>query len=225
MRTIVAIGGAVIKTAWPEIKEAASRGMIDVLIHNGGSIFHDFQMATEEKFHNPMGAYYSLDTMLENPELAKPTAKLVWEWLRRGSCPEGTLTKIMTIQAIPPLMFTAPGCDFWHLFRSDGDWELLARFIKQNLAILIGFMRNDFHYICMGSAVIHPEIFKTSLALAKPKNFRADVVDFLPHQYRPETRVARYGEYFTMPHKDFLNGWMTGMFDEIFKEKGKHANR
>jgi hypothetical protein len=66
----------------------------------------------------------------------------------------------------------------------------------------------------MGSAVIHPEVFVKALAIAKPKEFQADVVDFLPDQYRPKTRVARYGKYHCMTHKEYLTHWLK-------KEKNK----
>jgi hypothetical protein len=204
LKTIVAIGGAVIKTAWPEIKAVAEKGMIDLLIHNGASIFHDFQMATDTKLKKLEADYYTLDDMLEHPELAHSTAKLVWDWLKGYGAPPGTLTRIMESRGIRPLMFTAPGCDFWHLSGGEEDWRFLSSYIREDLYWLIRTMKkDDFHYICMGSAVIHPEIFKTALAMAKPKKFEADVVDFLD-MYRPKTRVSRYGKYYHETHKEFL---------------------
>jgi len=85
---------------------------------------------------------------------------------------------------------------------------VIAKKCREDFDVLTARMKSDnFHYVCMGSAVIHPEVFIKCIALAKPKSFRADVVDFLD-MYRPRTRVAIYGHYYRMAHQDFLSDWI-----------------
>jgi hypothetical protein len=55
-----------------------------------------------------------------------------------------------------------------------------------------------------------PEVFTKALAVVKPEEFKADVVDFLPNQYRPKTRVATYGKYFCMNHQEYLKKILGG---------------
>ena len=199
---IVAIGGNVIKTAWDEIKEVADRKLFDVLIHNGGSIFHDFQRSTEDLPSHS----YPLDDLIMDYECNRKASELVWKWIKTGIAPEGSLTQICNRNGIEVLIFTALGVDFWQLFNDR--WEEFALKTKKDFDVLCRTMGKPFHYICMGSAVIHPEVFVKALAIAKPKEFQADVVDFLPDQYRPKTRVARYGKYHCMTHKEYLTHWL-----------------
>ena len=205
MKTILGIGGSVIKTAYDEIRELARRKHIDVLVVNGGALFHDFQRSTE-KMDSPS---YSLDDLLANYNLDEPASKLVWHWLRGGSFPpDGSLLKICSDNEIDVLLFTAPGADFFHLFGNAKDWESLGRTMFYDYKLLCNHMRTTFHYINMGSAVILPEVFIKAVAQVKPEKFTTTVVDFLPNQYRPLTRVAKYGSYVCSDHKQFLSRWL-----------------
>ena len=210
MKTILAIGGAVIKTAYDEIKECARRKMFEVLIHNGGSLFHDFQRATEgEKLPTDSNSY-PLRLLLDHSELNKEASQLVWNYIYLDMSPEGSLTKICQKEEIEILMFTGLGCDFWQIFKDAICWERLGKVSHLDFKKLCEIMSEPFHYVCMGSAVIHPEVFTKALSVAKPEEFRTTVVDFLPNQYRPKTRVGKYGEYLCMTHKEFLAKWLRG---------------
>ena len=68
-------------------------------------------------------------------------------------------------------------------------------------------LEKPFHYVCMGSAVIHPEVFTKAIASIIRPDFTADVVDFLD-MYRPRTRISQYGEYYKMTHKEYLGKWL-----------------
>jgi len=210
MKTILAIGGAVIKTAYDEIKECARRKKFEVLIHNGGSLFHDFQRATEEEKLPTDSNSYPLKVLLSHPELNKEASQLVWNYIYSGISPVNSLTKICQKEKIEVLMFTGLGCDFWQIFKCATHWKKLGEISYLYFEKLCEIMSEPFHYVCMGSAVIHPEVFTKALSVAKPKEFRTTVVDFLPNQYRPKTRVAKYGEYLCMTHKEFLNLWLKG---------------
>jgi hypothetical protein len=203
MTRILAIGGAVVKTAWDELKEVCEKKYIDVLIHCGGSIFHDFQRATESlESHS-----YPLDLLLEDYECNRPASELVWKWIEYGVSPEGTVTNICQQNFINVMLFTVLGADFWQLFNNR--WYYFGGRSQRDFSELCKIMTKDnFHFISMGSAVVMPEIFIKALAVAKPKHFRADVVDFIPEMYRPKTRVSKYGTYFCMTHKDFLSEWL-----------------
>jgi hypothetical protein len=219
---VLAIGGAVIKTALDELKIITKRKLFDILIHNGGSLFHDFQLATEVLPYKS----HSLERLLKNPELDKQASELIWFWIRNNEfayfwnrdstedrylAPKGSVTRLCEDMKIPVMVFTVLGGDFWHLYGSpwNDDWIAFAKKTHRDFKNLCDLMKNyEFHYICMGSAVIHPEVFTKALAIAKPKKFKADVVDFTPNQYRPETRVAKYGKYYQMTHKEFLEKWI-----------------
>ena len=45
-KRILAIGGHVIKTAKYGLYKVIERGYVEMIIHNGGSLFHDFQIAS-----------------------------------------------------------------------------------------------------------------------------------------------------------------------------------
>ena len=109
---ILAIGGAVTKTAYDEIKEVAQRGLFDILIHNGGSVFHDFQRATETL---PSHSYPLSDLLLDY-EPNRKASELVWHWIKTGFAPAGTLTTICNNSIYNVMLFTALGADFWQLF-------------------------------------------------------------------------------------------------------------
>jgi len=104
---------------------------------------------------------------------------------------------------IPTLLFTGLGCDFWQLFKTE--WDLLGKQAYRDFTTLCLTFKKEFHYICMGSAVIHPEVFIKAIAVSKPAKFKADVVDFLD-MYRPRTRVAKFGTYYQMSHQEYLKG-------------------
>ena len=113
-------------------------------------------------------------------------------------------------EEIEILMFTGLGCDFWQIFKDAICWERLGKVSRLDFEKLCEIMSEPFHYVCMGSAVIHPEVFTKALSVAKPKEFRTTVVDFLPNQYRPKTRISIYGKYLCMTHKEFLAKWLRG---------------
>jgi hypothetical protein len=190
----------VIKTAWEEIKEVARRGWIDVLIHNGGSLFHDFQRITDPGLGTEHS--YPLSRLMKDYSVNERASRLVWAWVRKeAEAPEGSLTRIMEDGGKRVFMFTIPGADFWHLF--DRDWTALGFNMSEDFFLLCNRMREPFHFVCMGSAVIMPEIFMKALADAGSKDFRADVVDFLD-MYRPRTRVSTFGHYYQMEHRIYL---------------------
>ena len=202
---IIAIGGAVIKTAKNELCELAEQGKIEMLIHNGGSLFHDFQTAID---YSMKDTSYPLKDLLEDYSCNKEASDLVWNWINGYSAPWGSITSLLEDTSIPVLMFTIMGADFWHLFNSK--WGLVGTRMFEDFTKLVNrFKKENFHFINLGSAVIHPEVFIKAIAKAKPKNFKADVVDFLD-MYRPRTRVAIYGKFYHMTHKEFLNKLLKG---------------
>ncbi len=211
MKKILAIGGAVIKTAQKELIEVIKQDKVEMLIHNGGSIFHDFQIPTDKNLESHS---YPIEKLLESFDCLKPAADLVWEWLYgKIDPPERSVTKLCYDMKIPVLLFTTPGADFWHLFRMElKDWYILTEFSLISFNALIKrFTQEYFHFVNMGSAVMHPEIFIKVIAAAKPnpKNFKADVVDF-KEMYRPRTRVAQFGNYHTITHKQYLDYLLEG---------------
>jgi len=83
-------------------------------------------------------------------------------------------------------------------------WALLAdKSLKGFNFLASRFRKENFHFINMGASVMHPEIFIKAIARARPVKFKADVVDF-KEMYRPRTRVAKFGEYFKMTHKEYF---------------------
>jgi len=208
-KAILAIGGAVIKTAKAELIRFIENGSVEMLIHNGGSLFHDFQIVTDpetEKLGEQTS--FALETIVEDyGKYTRVTSGDVWSWIKRERyAPEGSITALCEKMEIPVLLFTGLGTDFWQL--AEEDWAPLAWFAKACFDALCRRMEKRFYYLLMGSAVIHPEVFVKAIATAKPKDFRSDVVDFLD-MYRPRTRVAKYGEYFLMTHKQFLESRVT----------------
>jgi len=211
MKKILAIGGAVIKTAQKELIEVIKQDKVEMLIHNGGSIFHDFQIPTDKNLESHS---YPIEKLLESIDCLKPTADLVWKWLVSDKdpitlAPKGSVTRLCEDMDIPVLLFTTPGADFWHLFYT-GAWRDLADvagFCFNHL--ILRFSKEKFHFVNMGSAVMHPEIFIKAIAIAHPKHFQADVVDF-KEMYRPRTRVAQFGVYFKMTHKEYLEYVLKG---------------
>lgn len=202
MKRILAIGGAVIKTAREELRTIIQQDKVDMLIHNGGSIFHDFQLSID----SCNGSHsYPLKDLLEDHSCNRLASEFLWDWiLRVGRPPDNSITKLCDDKDIPILLFTVLGGDFWHLFVQS--WEGLAKRSYMDFHALCQRFTDPFHYVCMGSAVVHPEVFIKAIAMVKPKKFQADVVDF-KDMYRPRTRVAKYGKYYQMTHKEYLNLW------------------
>jgi len=199
MRKILAIGGAVIKTARNELHEVIEKDKVEMLIHNGGSVFHDFQLATETlQSHS-----HSLDDLLQSYECNAKASHLLWEWFSGANSPKGSITNLCENRGIPVLMFTGLACDFWQLFNDS--WEIFAKRSARDFSLLCTRFLTPFHYVCMGSAVIQPEVFTKAIAISKSKDFTSDVVDFLD-MYRPRTRVAKFGTYYQMTHKEYLKG-------------------
>ncbi len=205
-KKILAIGGHVIKTARVELEKVIERGHVEMLIHNGGSIFHDFQLATCTQLTTRQIHSFPLDEVVEDPQITKKASNLVWDWLL-GSlnyAPENSITRLCQGYQIPVLMFTSYGADFWQLFKGRAAWSELGGAAFHHFSELRLRFRYPFHYVCMGSAVIHPEVFTKAIAgLNLPKAMQADVVDF-KDMYRPSTRVAKYGNYYHISHKEYL---------------------
>lgn len=203
-KKILAIGGHVIKTARKQLKRVIEKGHVEMLIHNGGSLFHDFQLSLDPNLTSPRHHSYKLETLLKNPNLNAEASEYVWEWLSCGCRPPvGSVTRMCENRDIDILMFTVLGGDFWHLFRGGHAWSQLGALTHVNFSILRDRFKKPFHYVCMGSAVVHPEVFTKAIAGLKLPKFQADVVDF-KMMYRPETRVSKYGYYYCITHKQYL---------------------
>lgn len=203
-KKILAIGGAVIKTARDELRKVIEQNQVEMLIHNGGSIFHDFQLTMDDCGGKTS---YPLDDLLEDYQCNQPASREVLKWIAGYPAPEGSITHLCESKGISVLLFTGLACDFWQMFGNQNDWETLATNAYFSFKFLSGRFKSPFHYICMGSAVIHPEVFIKALAKNKPEIFKADVVDFLD-MYRPRTRISKYGHYYKMTHKEFLSMWL-----------------
>lgn len=204
-KAILAIGGAVIKTARPQLIEFIQREKVEILIHNGGSLFHDFQIAAIPKFQKPgRQNSYLLEAILQDyKKYTQETSLQIQHWIDGDKrAPQKSVTALCENMKIPVLLFTGLVTDFWQLPLYN--YHSLADFIQESFQLLCKRMHSGpFYYLLMGSAVIHPEVFTKALAIAKPKAFTSDVVDFL-NNYRPRTRVARYGKYYLMTHKEFF---------------------
>jgi len=195
MKKIIGIGGAVVKTGAHEYLKK-NIDDIEIIMYNGGALFHDFQLALEGYTSVP------INELTQSLEKIKDSSLYLWAWLRgEKKAPEGSLARLCEDRGIPILLFTAIGCDYWQMFSDD--WELIAKRANKDLKLLKERFQKPFHYINMGSAVIHPEIFLKAISGIKHKNFRADVVDFLD-MYRPRTRVAIYGKYYQMTFNEFM---------------------
>jgi len=208
MKKILAIGGAVIKTAHKQLEEVIKRDEVEMLIHNGGSLFHDFQIGLGE-IDVRASTSYPLTELIKSFDVNKPTSDVIWQWLDNNrKAPIHSISGLCERKGIPVLTFTVMGADFWHMFGDD--WKIYAQRCQEDFETLAARMRKDpFHFINMGSAVIHPEIFLKAIAVSQPEAFKADVVDFL-EMYRPRTRVAPYGEYYKMTHQEFFLKWING---------------
>ncbi len=218
MKKILAIGGAVIKTARDELLEVIENDMVEMLIHNGGSIFHDFQRSIDPELE---GHSYPLEKLVfESFDCNKRSSDILWAWLWYSLnlsneninhiIPEGSVTKLCYEKDIPVLLFTTPGADFWHMFSTD--WDLLSEKAWTSMNKLTArFKDENFHFVNAGSATIHPEVFIKAVAVAKPnpENFTADVVDF-KEMFRPRTRVARFGTYYKMDHVEYFDSILKG---------------
>lgn len=214
MKKILAIGGAVIKTAQDDLIERIQADEVKMLIHNGGSIFHDFQIARGE-VNTAESTSIPLTDLMDGYEVNKPTSDHIWRWMDEAEdAPEGSATAECERRKIPVIMFTILGADFWHMFAEREDWAEYGRITYRYFQMLCYEMKFPFHFINQGSAVVHPELFLKAVATVKPKQFRADVVDFLD-MYRPRTRVSQYGRYYEMTHKEFFLKWKNGEIDEF----------
>jgi hypothetical protein len=205
MKKIVAIGGAVIKTGASEsLKNLLDD--IEILIHNGGSLFHDFQLAINGFTGVP------IVTLQKDIEINREASEYLGNWIKGDiKAPKGSLTGLCENKGIPVLMFTGMGCDYWQLFVKD--WKDIAESCQLDFNQLRDRFRDrDFHYLCMGSAVIHPEVFLKAIQnLPESISFRADVVDF-KDMYRPKTRIAQYGNYYLLEHNEFCKMWLRGEY-------------
>jgi len=221
MKKILAIGGAVVKTARAGLIELIKADKIEMLIHNGGSLFHDFQHAVDPP---PKGMHsYSLSHLMRNQDELKTTNEAINLFFSTNGnpAPIGSATYLCRKKNIPVLVFTALGCDWWQ-FEMD-NWAKFAAYAKNSFDQLVKrFIADRFHFVCMGSAVIHPEVFVKALALsfaAEVDNwFRADVIDFL-NMYRPRTRVAIYGNYYINEHHRFIRSWLKSGYPDTLKEE------
>lgn len=222
MKKILAIGGAVVKTAREHLIDIVKEKKIEMLIHNGGSLFHDFQHAVDPP---PKGMHsYSLSHLMRTQDELKTTNFAIRDFFGNwgNPSPKGSVTRLCYDAGIPVLVFTALGCDWWQFEMAD--WSIFAKFSRACFDVLTDRFRDKpFHFVNMGSAVIHPEVFVKALALsyaAEVKNwFRADVVDFLD-MYRPKTRVAIYGNYYRCEHWRFFASWLKyGYPDMTIKEE------
>lgn len=199
MKKILAIGGAVMKTeARQYLWEVADD--IEMLLLNGGALFHDFQMALEGYTSVP------LDELNESMERIEFSCMTVCRYVSYNvKPPQNSFVAEMRKRAIPVLLFTAPGCDYWQKFLID--WSRLGKKIETDFMRLQTRLRfNKFHFINMCSAVIMPEVFQKAIQGISKDYIRADVVDFL-EMYRPRTRVARYGEYYQMDVVEYMKKW------------------
>jgi len=205
MKKILAIGGAVIKTAKDELRKVIEADKIEMLIHNGGSIFHDFQQTTDPFLTDHS---YPINDLLIDYSCNEPASKLLWDWIYGRPAPSESITDLCFQKGIDTFLFTGHACDFWQMYGDPQDWAKLGEEAYFSFKSLIRRFRTPFHYICMGSAVIHPEVFIKAVAEAKSSGFTSDVVDF-KDMYRPRTRVAKFGTYYKMTHKEFLTRWLT----------------
>lgn len=206
MKKILAIGGAVIKTAREELANAIVSDKIEILIHNGGSLFHDFQLAIDPPPNNAHS--YTIDHLMKDRSSIRLTGNHIEYYYDYYVPPDASITHLCMSLDIPVLIFTGLACDWWQFQFSN--WSKIANRAKADFNYLKDRFKKDmFHYVCMGSAVIHPEVFLKALALSGMSDdtnwFTADVVDFLD-MYRPRTRVAIYGTYYRTTHKEYLKG-------------------
>lgn len=204
-KKILAIGGHVIKTARVELQKVIEAGRVEMLIHNGGSIFHDFQLAESTTLATRQIHSFPLDEVVSEPNIVRKASQRVWEWVcgSENYAPDNSITRLCQGYQIPVLMFTIPGADFWHLFKGGDAWQEMGRAAFHHFSELRLRFRYPFHYVCMGSAVVHPEIFTKAISGINLPTFQADVVDF-KDMYRPSTRVAKYGHYYFITHKQYL---------------------
>lgn len=210
MKKIVAIGGAVIKTSRDLLFEAIEKDHIEILIHNGGSLFHDFQLALDPPPNNLHS--YPITELMDSRKQLRITNEYIKNYFYLSNPPKGSITYLCETLDIPVLMFTGLACDWWQFQMND--WSRIALKAKVCFEYLVDrFKKDKFHYVCMGSAVIHPEIFIKALAMANIHNeknwFTSDVVDFLD-MYRPRTRVAKFGTYYKMTHREYLEKLIEG---------------
>jgi hypothetical protein len=199
MKKILAIGGAVMKTEargylWDVAED------IEMLLVNGGALFHDFQMAIEGY------TSVSLDELNVSMERIEYICGFVARHIAyNAKAPAGSFINLMREQRKPVLLFTGLGCDYWQKYLMG--WERLAKRAERDFNTLCTRFRSEpFHFINMCSAVIMPEVFQKAIQGVPEKYIHADVIDFLD-MYRPRTRVAKYGEYYQMDVVEYMKLW------------------
>lgn len=196
MKKIFGIGGAVIKTgAGEHLKKNIDK--IEMIIYNGGALFHDFQLALEGYTSVP------ISELNRSTDKIKDSSLYLWKWIKNEvPAPEGSLASLCEKKNIPLLLFTGIACDYWQTF--ENDWGILGKKGREDFDLLKKrFHQKPFHYINLGSAVILPEVFLKAISGTK-QEFKSDAVDFL-NMYRPRTRVAQFGKYYQMEFKQFFD--------------------
>ena len=78
MKKILAIGGAVIKTARDELLKVIEQDMVEMLIFNGGAIFHDFQLSIDDELE---GHSYPIEKLIESFACNTRPSDILWHWL------------------------------------------------------------------------------------------------------------------------------------------------
>ena len=117
MKKIVAIGGAVIKTARSLLYEIINNNEVEMLIHNGGSLFHDFQLSLDPPSDNQHS--YSLEQLLKDHSINQFTSDHVNEFIKNSildNAPDNSITQLCLSKHIPVLLFTIAAQDtsvFW----------------------------------------------------------------------------------------------------------------
>jgi hypothetical protein len=193
MKKILAIGGAVMKTeARKYLWDVADD--IEMLLVNGGALFHDFQNVSMEHIEYTCGF------------VARHIAY-------NAKAPAGSFINVMRDYGKPVLLFTGLGCDYWQKYLIG--WERLAKRVERDFNMLCTRFRSEpFHFINMCSAVIMPEVFQKAIQGVAESYIKADVVDFLD-MYRPRTRVAKYGEYYQMDVVEYMKKWSKAYSEEL----------
>ena len=112
MKKIIGIGGAVIKTGAHEYLKK-NIDDIEIIMYNGGALFHDFQLALEGYTSVP------IEELTLSLNKIKDSSLYLWGWLKgKNKAPKGALARLCEDKNIPTLLFTGIGCDYWQMFRN-----------------------------------------------------------------------------------------------------------
>src|SRR4030042_5548304 len=103
MKKILAIGGSAVKNCWGELRTLAENGEIEMLIHNGASLFHDFQLVIDDELRERGITSYPLEQLVVDYRIEKEASDLVWKWIRGDRAPYGSLTRMCQDSNIPVL--------------------------------------------------------------------------------------------------------------------------